>query len=476
MRMPRPLYKPKYETSIAEIAKENPISSVLSMGIVPVVGAAAGKILETGRAMISDTGDPMTMVKGRTQQMASELSDYTSGQAGKPTNTNIAAPLAPTIKPQPITALPVNYPAMRNKFIADGQSQPVAAQTPIVSDQSSQRNPSGTETKSQQQVTAAPIQSAGERIHEYKTPGITNISENSLVAGLAGDNAAYDASRKQDITAGISTQLSPEEIKNYNIGTNGGIASMDGKTFVLPSRGVDEEKQFQAQLAQNSAAQPITSIAQPSQQTTTVGYGNGIETYSGDGRLLSSTRKLDGNSSITDIAMAKINNKLENQAAQTRNYDTDSGYKKMLIDKGIITTPHDIADTQAQTRERDARTKEIFGMMGVKQDNFKSEAEKNRAMSSFYTGRLKLLKEAAQNPSKLSVDDPDHAIRTKALNQFTELNKHIIDPISGFSEQDQKLAREHIKQIQGLYTNPGGPLLATKRATQHQPQSYLTED
>lgn len=102
-------YKPKYETTFSGVAKQAPISSVVSLGIIPAVGSLGGKVLETGRAMFSDTGDPMAMVKGRTQQVADELSDYANGKAGKPTisvpqkkNTIVPAPPALTAAPEEV--------------------------------------------------------------------------------------------------------------------------------------------------------------------------------------------------------------------------------------------------------------------------------------------------------------------------------------------------------------------------------------
>lgn len=100
-------YQPKYETSIASIAKQHPIASTVTLGAVPLVGSLAGGILETGRAMFSDTGDPLAMVQGRTRQVASELSDYANGKAGKPTVS--AAPIA---SPQQPMAPPVSTTAI----------------------------------------------------------------------------------------------------------------------------------------------------------------------------------------------------------------------------------------------------------------------------------------------------------------------------------------------------------------------------
>lgn len=37
-------WKPPFQSSIAEVASNNPISSVVSLGIVPAVGALAGKV------------------------------------------------------------------------------------------------------------------------------------------------------------------------------------------------------------------------------------------------------------------------------------------------------------------------------------------------------------------------------------------------------------------------------------------------
>lgn len=202
-----------------------------------------------------------------------------------------------------------------------------------------------------QSIAAPHMKPAGERIYETKAPG-------------------------------ISTELTPQEIGNYNIGANGGIASMDGRTLVLPSRSDQEEQSLKSSLNQQQPPQSITNIAGITpQQTTIVGYGNGIETYGTDGTLLSSTRKLDGKSSISDVLLARVNNKLDNQAAQSRNYDADAAYKKMLTQKGIaafpydvdnqvadtahkkmlaqkgiLSLPFDIAHTQAQTRELDAKS------------------------------------------------------------------------------------------------------------------------
>lgn len=83
-----PTWEPPYETSPVEIAKENPIKSVLTLGAAPLLASAGGFVGNVASAMGADT-DSMAMVKGRTQDVAGQL-----GTASK----NISQPAAASVQ------------------------------------------------------------------------------------------------------------------------------------------------------------------------------------------------------------------------------------------------------------------------------------------------------------------------------------------------------------------------------------------
>lgn len=292
--------------------------------------------------------------------------------SGAPTYTpNLSA------KPQPITALPDNFNARRNKFIANEQAQPSTlpnvfqgrSKTPpitalnktaavIPAPTAPVPTPSGVIDTKSPGIAVPDMRTAGERIYEYKAPGITDISENTLAAGITGDNTAFDASRKQDMQSGIATPLTPQKIKNYDIGSNGGIATMDGKTFVLPSRGAKEEQQYQTQLTQDRAPQPIAGIAAPTPRTSTVGYGDGIDTFSEGGALLNSTRTGFGAVKRAGIAnvYSEINSRNNSDALKVAENPytiagkiSDIGHRTAETNKLNIMTPLEAAGKQATT-------------------------------------------------------------------------------------------------------------------------------
>jgi hypothetical protein len=92
-------YVPPYETSPVQIAKDNPVKSVVSLGLAPLIGAAAGNVGNVVDAMFTPTapGHEMDMVRGKAADVASDLSS---------TAKNVAIPAAAAV--QAVTGRPLS--------------------------------------------------------------------------------------------------------------------------------------------------------------------------------------------------------------------------------------------------------------------------------------------------------------------------------------------------------------------------------
>ncbi len=326
-------------------------------------------------------------------------------------------------------------------------------------------------------VIAAPMASAQDRTYEYKVPGVTDLTEQQLAAGLSGDNAAFDASRKQNGIGAVPVGLTADEIKNYQIADNGGIATMDGRTFVLPARGLDEENKFQAQ--NTGSAQPAAPITAPLQQATTYGDSTGVYQLAPGQNPPRDWSKAD----ITDIYSAKINSKLNRQAAETRQADAAAthyanqdamGISELpakidlqkaqtrnyntLSDTGIAVTPYNIAYKRAETDRLNLgiqTDKELLPL--IKQEKQADIRSRNAATDlSLYKASPEGMATAKQ------VEDQ------KDFKSRNESNYKYIQNLSlpqGFEGQDSQLANmltQHQDQASGtgIYFNPGTPARA----------------
>lgn len=246
-------YKPKYQDSITDVMNSSPaakIAGIATLGVAPAIAAGVGKALNTGRAMFSDTGDPMALVKGKTGQVAGELSDFTTGKAGKPTVTQptpIATRKIATAAPPANSGTTfgnVGLPTMGPKDLSkmSNGTLPIARRAPVRSAGTAQViTQPDEEGLRKPEIAAIDTRTAGERI--FTMP--------------AGEDSAGLASA--------------------SIQGNGGFATQGGKTFVLPKRYAGEEDAFKTELAQQRSAQPITAIAsQSAPRTSTIGYGHGV--------------------------------------------------------------------------------------------------------------------------------------------------------------------------------------------------------
>ena len=408
-------YKPKYETTFSGIAKQAPISSVVSLGLVPAIGSLVGKGLEVGRAMFSDTGDPMAMVKDRTQQVAGELSDYTNGKAGKLT---VAKPIAPVAA----SAAPAKQAGVADIGTTFGNVGLTKMGPADLSKMSNGTMP----------PRRAPVRN---------TPAQQNISSPDE-EGLRTPDAVDIAAPAQQLPSGQRifdmSGADAAGMAKADIASNGGFATMDGRTLVLPSRGVDEEAAFRAQQAQAQNAQPIAAITQPTQQTSTVGYGNGIETYGGDGSLISSTRKLGSNATLGDMMMEKFNTnqqvkqagianinsemnrrtdltQLEKdlQPSQINQNNASARHANIAAELGLIKAPAEIDNIKAVTAQHNALTKETNTLIDLKGRKMISDIDYQKGMLDIGNNKLGLLTKQYDMriaQMKQSKDTPDYKL------------------------------------------------------------------
>lgn len=258
----------------------------------------------------------------------------------------------------------------------------------------------------------------------YQVPGTNNITQIDNVA-----------------PGQFNSDFGPQGVAAYNTPAGGGIASNGDETFVLRGRTPAEEAAFKTQQAQAQNTQPITALAGPTQQTSTVGYGNGIETYGSDGSLISSTRKLDSNASIGDLLMEKFNTNQQSKKAGIANINSEivsrgnkdsiaaaglpfdiaekaaiTRNKNFATDSGIALLPLELQNSKSIIANRDSEKTERDALLPIKRENYKSEIEYRKASTDNAAKRLSIYeKQEAQRVKSAAQTQnvPDFALIEK---------------------------------------------------------------
>ena len=470
-------YKPKYETTFSGVAKQAPISSVVSLGLVPAIGSLAGKVLETGRAMFSDTGDPMAMVKGRTQQVAGELSDYANGKAGKPTITTPLAPATATAAPAKQAAITdigttygdVGLPKMGPKDLSKLSSGALPPGKPA------RRAPvRNTGTKPATTTpTAAPISEVpndGLQTPGYQVPGTNNITRIDNVA-----------------PGQFNSDFGPQGVAAYNTPAGGGIASNGDETFVLRGRTPAEEATFKTQQAQAQNTQPITVLAQPAQQTSTVGYGHGVyelapgQNAPPDFNAMSlgdmASYKFGVNQQVKQAGIANINSEMTRRAAQTQletniqpsqinQNNASARHANVSADLGIFKAPAEVENIKAVTAQHTALANETNALLDLKGKNMISEIDYRKGMLDIGNKKLGLLTkqyDARIAQMKQSKDVPDYKLiadiakaKAKTYQEISALGALTPDQTLDMQKQNDilNLVQRHATKSSAQYAGP----------------------
>lgn len=450
-------YKPKYETSVSGIAKRYPISSVVSMGLVPTVGAVAGKVLETGRAMLSDTGDPMAMVKGRAQQVAGELSDYTTGKAGKPTIATpiAAAPVTPSPSRQSTTTTPDGGTTFGPVGITKLGPQDLSRlSNGSLPNRKTTAAPAPQRASGKKPLAVAPapapqqaVPNGGLQTPGYAVPGSENITRIDNVA-----------------PGQVNSDFGPQGIAAYPTPAGGGIASNGDETFVLRGRLPAEEAAYKAQQAQTP--QPVTSLAQSPPQTSTVGYGHGVyelapgQSAPTDFNDMSlgdmATYKFGVNQQVKQAGIANVGSEITRRAAQTQlesnlqpsqiaQNNASARHSTISADLGIAKLPAELANMKATTDHTKATTTEILEMMNPKKNALLSDIKYKDGMLNIAGERLGILKQQitlrAQQAAKGDVTDWA-GISKSALEAIKLLDAKAA--LGGLSPDDEQMRKNYL--------------------------------
>lgn len=450
-------YKPKYETTFSGVAKQAPISSVVSLGLVPAIGSLAGKVLETGRAMFSDTGDPMAMVKGRTQQVAGELSDYTNGKAGKPTITTPLAPAA--VSPAPVKQAPITDVSTTFGDVGLPKMGPRD-----LSKLSTGAIPTGRSTR------RAPVRNTASK-PAATTPAAAPISE---VQNDALQTPGYQVPGSNNITridsiapGQFNSDFGPQGVAAYNTPAGGGIASNGDETFVLRGRTPAEEAAFKSQQAQVQNTQPITALAQPAQQTSTVGYGHGVyelapgQNAPPDFNAMSlgdmASYKFGVNQQVKQAGIANINSEINNRQAITQMAQQEQPYKiagtiadtrnkNFATDNGIVMSPLIQENTKATTDHTKASTLDIIEMMNPKKNMMLSDIRYKDGLLKIAGDKLAILKEQIATRAKQAATK-GNAADWGGISKSSLEGIKLIDAkasLGGLTPEDEQLRKNYL--------------------------------
>jgi hypothetical protein len=216
------------------------------------------------------------------------------------------------------------------------------------------------------------------------------------------------------------------------IASNGGFGTNGNQTFILPSRGTDEEVAFKTQQAQ--AAQPITALTQPAQQTSTVGYGHGVyelapgQNAPPDFNAMSlgdmASHKFGVNQQVKQAGITNINSEMARRAAQTQletniqpsqinQNNASARHANVAADLGIFKAPAEVDNIKAVTAQHTALANETNALLDLKGKNMISEIDYRKGMLDIGNKKLGLLTkqyDARIAQMKQSKDVPDYKL------------------------------------------------------------------
>ena len=279
-----------------------------------------------------------------------------------------------------------NYaPNIDNKTPATTALQPITAIKPpaIAASQTNGKPSTPTPTRNTPTKTAAakpiaaPIASSAMQTPGYHVPGYGNITKI--------DNVALGE---------VNSDFGPEGIAAYNPPTGGGIASNGEATYVLRGRTPDEEEQYQLQQAEWK--KEPTAIAAPAQQTSQVGYGNGIETYGADGNLISSTRKLDSDASLADVLMEKFNTNQQVKKTGIANVNSEIATRQATTRLAENLQPSHIALNNANANNMNNNSAMAIARAPLDIEKIRADITHQKNTDKYNTDHLNLLKEQAK--------------------------------------------------------------------------------
>jgi len=472
-------WKPPFQSSIAEVASNNPISSVVSLGIVPAVGALAGKVgnlisaavTPDDRSLAQRVSDNVRPVATRTGQ---DLASFTTGIVGT------SKPL-PAKQPK-ITDIPATgfgKVGMKRLGIADLSRMSDGS----IPGASPRRAATATRPAVRKPITSmdAPTPALITAIEDsaLQTPG-------EMVPGTGGKISRIGKVGAGEVNSGFGITA----IEGYNLPQGGGIASNGDETFVLRGRTPGEEAQNQTQLAQQ-AVQPITAIAPavatqpitmvgsssmeprmvaPSQAAFGPDYGNMTlsEVWAANRQQKDAMRNAEIaniNSEIASrgtrdsIATIELPSKIDLNKASAR-------HANVFADLGIFKAPAEVANIEATAALTKASTQEIVELMNPKKNTLLADAEYKTGMLKFASERLGILKEQIiQRVAQRKGDATDWAGITKSALEGIKL----IDARAALSE----LSPEDIqtrKNLEEVYM----AAFPRQKRTAYQPQQQLT--
>ena len=314
--------------------------------------------------------------------------------------------------------------------------------------------PSGSSIPTTKPLTPKPtgvaaLRPAGERIYEYKVPGLptTDQSQGQLLDELQGGDVPVSTGGIRPVSTGLTAQ----EIQAYNTDANGGIATNGDQTFVLPTRGVGE--------AAPDAAPSYTPSAVP--PTTTYGDARGVSV------LTAGQGTSGGGISMRELVNAKFAANLAAKQANIRNLDaTTATHNETALtaqqDRGIkaLKTPGELSkQTEEILTSKETR--------GIKALQAPLERELTKQQAAYYEKHGKVIEFPLTAEGKeMALADKIALIKAKGEEdrQTAEVKK-----IERQTEEEKKLAAAEVEQAKSDAVLTGKPVveaLARRRAGQ----------
>lgn len=255
----------------------------------------------------------------------------------------------------------------------------------------------------------------------------------------------------------------------------------------------DEAAQPHKEALVKQVTQPITAIAQPAQQTSTVGYGHGVyelapgQNAPPDFNNMSlgeaATYKFGVNQQAKLAGIANINSEMTRRAAQTQletniqpsqinQNNASARHANVSADLGIFKAPAEVENIKAVTAQHTALANETNALLDLKGKNMISEIDYRKGMLDIGNKKLGLLTkqyDARIAQMKQSKDVPDY----KLIADIAKAKAKTYQEISalGALTPDQTLDMQKQNDILNLVQRH-----ATKSSTQYAGPATTTTD